>query len=387
MLTIKPNSKIQLATLILYLTISVSLLQGCETMPTSFDVLNGVISKNPNPSNSQTSNPQPTSISTDTKPQTTRTEIIKVFSAPNEWGSGTNPIQEIKSDSYGNIYALSYLGKIYKSLDNGNKWKELPIKEKIISIGIDNKNVLFARGNAGHWLFKSIDSGESWTESSIGIPKSTLPNIEHPAFAFDKKSSSIYTTADGKNRLNTNALYKSVDGGKKWTVARQGSESTIRSIAVDHEGNVIALASRSSSEHKIFKANSSQQIWTNIAPRGYEPATSNDIAINKNGDIYVMESNGLIMGPKNSNEWKVVFKNQVRSVPPSSVYIDENDNIYVGFQGGIAKSSNSGTSWKTIYNTGLQSESIKAIAIGKNGDIFAGDASGAIYRLTNGANL
>ncbi len=133
----------------------------------------------------------------------------------------------------GDIYKPSQERGIYKSMDGGATWrKTLFVNDQAGAVDLvldpTNPRIMYAStwrakrtpyslssGGDGSALWKSTDSGESWTEISKneGFPKDTLGIIG--VAVSPKNSQRVWAIVENKEK---GGLYRSDDGGKKWTV-------------------------------------------------------------------------------------------------------------------------------------------------------------------------
>ncbi len=131
----------------------------------------------------------------------------------------------------GNIYKPTEDRGIYKSTDGGKNWrKTLFVNEQAGAVDLtldpNNPRILYAStwrvqrtpyslisGGPGSALWKSTDSGETWTEISNneGFPKDTLGIIG--VTVSPKNSQRVWAIVENKEK---GGLYRSEDGGKKW---------------------------------------------------------------------------------------------------------------------------------------------------------------------------
>ncbi|MCL5245421.1 glycosyl hydrolase [Cellulophaga sp. 20_2_10] len=136
----------------------------------------------------------------------------------------------------GNIYKPTEERGVYKSTDGGKTWrKTLFVNSNAGAVDLmldpNNPRVLYAStwrakrtpyslssGGNGSALWKSTDSGESWTEISKneGFPKDTLGIIG--VTVSPKNSERVWAIVENKEK---GGLYRSDDGGKKWTQVNQ----------------------------------------------------------------------------------------------------------------------------------------------------------------------
>lgn len=136
----------------------------------------------------------------------------------------------------GNIYKPTEERGVYKSTDGGKTWrKTLFVNSNAGAVDLtldpNNPRVLYAStwrakrtpyslssGGDGSALWKSTDSGETWAEISKndGFPKDTLGIIG--VTVSPKNSERVWAIVENKEK---GGLYRSDDGGKKWTQVNQ----------------------------------------------------------------------------------------------------------------------------------------------------------------------
>ncbi|MCJ7465226.1 MAG: glycosyl hydrolase [Maribacter sp.] len=132
----------------------------------------------------------------------------------------------------GNIYKPSADRGVYKSTDGGKSWKKtLFVNDQAGAVDLildpNNPRILYAStwrakrtpyslssGGEGSALWKSTDSGDTWSEISKneGFPKDTLGIIG--VAVSPKNSERVWAMVEHKEK---GGLYRSDDGGKKWT--------------------------------------------------------------------------------------------------------------------------------------------------------------------------
>ncbi|WP_343487040.1 glycosyl hydrolase [Allomuricauda sp. d1] len=144
----------------------------------------------------------------------------------------------------GNIYKPTQERGVYKSTDGGKTWvKKLFVNDHAGAVDLtfdpNNPRILYAStwraqrtpyslssGGEGSALWKSTDSGETWTEISKneGFPKDTLGIIGVSVSPVN--SQRVFAIVEHKEK---GGLYRSDDGGKKWT--QVNSERKLRQRA------------------------------------------------------------------------------------------------------------------------------------------------------------
>jgi photosystem II stability/assembly factor-like uncharacterized protein len=126
-------------------------------------------------------------------------------------GSGQTNVYAI--DQCAGQPAVLYLGtepgEVYKSIDGGQNWTNSSMNENFgsgvsaIEVHFSNPSIVFAGGNDG--IFKSTDGGSTWTNV---MPESNL-NVNE--ILINSGNDQIVMAATDKG------LYRSVNGGSTWT--------------------------------------------------------------------------------------------------------------------------------------------------------------------------
>jgi hypothetical protein len=129
-------------------------------------------------------------------------------------------------------------------------------------------------------LFKSVDSGGTWTAVNIGLPSSIY------ALAIDPTTPSIVYVAAG------GGLFKSVDAGQSWTTITPGpAPPWVQALVIDHTLPSTVYAGTSSGG--VFTSSDSGGTWVSMGagwPGGYWVG---DLALANDGKTVYAASLGV----------------------------------------------------------------------------------------------
>lgn len=167
------------------------------------------------------------------------------------------------------IFASTLGGGIYVGVitANGVRWDDIsnltvPIQNIQINIHPENSNVLFASSYPGG-IFKTVDGGKTWAECNFGLPSFSVADPTRQGYYAIKISQSepdtMYLGIYGVG------LYKSEDGGNTWIVKngdnRILSKKHIYSLFIDPKDSNKVLVS---SSEGVFKTLNGGGSWTTV---------------------------------------------------------------------------------------------------------------------------
>jgi len=137
--------------------------------------------------------------------------------------------------------------------------------------GIPDKPNVFYMGTAGGGVWETKNYGQSWQNISDKDFKSN--NIGYMAIAPSNPKVIYVGTGDSAPRntvLTGQGMYKSTDGGKKWTYVGLGKTHIISWIVVDpHDPDVVYVAAlghlfASNAERGVFKTTDGGKTWKKV---------------------------------------------------------------------------------------------------------------------------
>ena len=215
---------------------------------------------------------------------------------------------------------------LYKSTDTGLSWAPVdfaPNTTGLFSL-LAAGNKLFA-GGRDQRVFVSEDGGESWSNSSTGIPfvASAGKTI---SLAYDSSTGKIYAAIRGGE------LYESEDMGLTWSLVGNFSCQTV----IAHNNSIYVLAGGGGPNSQVYYSHDGGITWGS--------GTHPDMGIN--------------------------------SLGPMALY---QNNVLIGTNNGVFLSTNKGESWEP-YNEGLPEE--RPLSFVQDEEyVYGGLGTFGIYRL------
>ena len=234
------------------------------------------------------------------------------------------------------IYAEVQDAGLFKSTDSGRTWTQINTgltNIQITSIAIDNvnSNVIYV-GTRGGGIFKSTDSGNSWKAVNNG-----LTNLYFHSLVINPKDTNIIYAAG-------ESLFKSVNGGASWSASNNGlpKYSTIGALAIDPQNTNIIYAG--GALNFIFKSLDGGSTWNkvNVSTEFVNKGVYSLIIDPQNTDvIYAVTDQGYLYKTIDSgSSWDCVkityaINNELTDFYVRSLVVDPNNTsiIYAGGKG------------------------------------------------------
>ncbi|MFZ1087200.1 MAG: hypothetical protein WAN35_19730 [Terracidiphilus sp.] len=277
------------------------------------------------------------------------------------------------------LYVGTHTTGVYRSVDGGLNWSNSGFigsgsNGTIWSLAIDSTtpNILVATDEIG--IYRTTDSGLNWKQSS---------DVGSIPLAIDPENSSVMYSGSYQSVL------KSINSGESWTSYTTGLPSTPPwAIAVDPADSFSVYAGTLGSG--VYHSTDGGQQWSACTALTYPYVEALSFDRNTPAALYAGSTVGLFMSPDGCQSWFPVtgglpayFFTDVLAFDPS------NTNIFyaAGFQG-IYKTVSGGQTW-VAANSGLQSLYVESLAIDPSHPttIYAGLNGGGLYKSTNGGAL
>jgi photosystem II stability/assembly factor-like uncharacterized protein len=290
--------------------------------------------------------------------------------------------------------ATLYVGTedgMFKTIDGGNHWVScntgLPTNSDFYSLAIDpeNTNVVYT-GTYNKGLYKTDDGGDHWFPINNGLPATFWTSD----LVFDPSdSSTVYAGT-------YNGVYRSVNGGSKWSLTGNGLEqSDVLNIILDPSNPFILYAATRKGLYKSLNKGDEWFLSTigistnNVISFSVDPS---DPQILYAGTVRM----GLFRSLDNGKTWDsmdIGFPNsEIRKI---IVDPQNSDTIYIALRThylykesslGVFKSLDKGATWKPI-NAGLGSKmAVTDMAIDpiNPSTLYLVQYDEGIYKTTNG---
>ena len=207
-------------------------------------------------------------------------------------GPNAADLRALAINASGHIFAASYGGGIFRSMDNGDNWTAVNrglANTNVRALAIDPTSGHIFAGTDGGGIFRSMNNGDNWTAQNSG-----LLNFNISALAINS-SGHIFAGTDG------GGIFRSMDNGENWTAVNIGLGSTSR---------VGALAINSTSGHvfagtnsRVYRSMDNGESWASVSGPPFYTVVA--LAINSRGHIFWGDG-GVYRSTNNGNSWTAV---------------------------------------------------------------------------------
>ena len=264
--------------------------------------------------------------------------------------------------------SVGYGDGVYKTLDGGNSWKNVGLKESehIGMIWIDPRNsqLVFVAAQGPLWsagdergLYKTEDGGETW-EKVLAISSNTgisevlaepgAPDTMY-AVAYQRRRK-VWTLLDGGPE---SGIYKSVDGGNSWNELTNGIPKSDKgriglAISPANPSVVYAVIEAAGEEGGFFKSTDRGQTWKKQSsyvtgsPQYYQELIADPVDVSR---VYALDT--YLMVSEDSGKTFSRLDGDNKHVDNHALWIDPDNNNYLlaGCDGGIYESWDRGENW------------------------------------------
>jgi len=313
---------------------------------------------------------------------------------------------QIAPDNKNTVYAGTWGGGSYKTIDGGKSWIMMDEKHTFspVCLAISNKNpdIVYACDRTAPKIHKSTDAGKTWTEyydfgEDYMLTSAVVIDPDDP--------NTIYAAAFLPPMAHTGGLVK-IENGAATEIGKDLPRSVLE-IEIDPENkNIIYVTTHI---HGVYKSEDSGNTWKQIDDKGnglprigfydidVDPIDSNILyATALCGELpdYMMPPKmiQLLSGFKNldpngkcgvykstdqGENWNLILEtiSEARGI---DIDPENNNNLYVAdMMGGVWVSNDAGSNWRQ-ENTGLGSISMTSVKI-KDDYVYASTQGSGVY--------
>ncbi|MCM2270379.1 MAG: hypothetical protein NDJ75_09775 [Thermoanaerobaculia bacterium] len=234
--------------------------------------------------------------------------------------------------------------------------------------------------------FRSTDGGARWQEveqkgpSMRDMMKGSLDSPEFASMAQERGNPKVLYAGAWSNDGPGTSVYKTTDGGKKWTPAGQGlpGGERVERLRAGAAGTLFAVVD----DHGVFRTTDGGASWS-PAGAGLPDAELHELAVHpgQTDRLFAATEKGLYVSIDSGASWsRVGVGAGLEDEEVEAVAIDPASGaVFAGSFGGVFRSADGGTSWAPA-NDGLPNTDVRALAIaGSPPRLWAGVAGGSFW--------
>ncbi len=289
-----------------------------------------------------------------------------------------------------NILYVATNDYIYKTRDEGRTWEKISggmSHSRVISMAIDpSYPATVYAGMKGDAVYKSYDGGQRWTAQKSGLDDVTFTSVVNQL---------VLDPADGNHiwAATSMGIFESTDGGDSWKKRMEGMKEVLVTVtvALDPANPDILYAGTSGG---VYKSMDRAKMWTKVNTGLVSPdvlASSRALMVNmllpeprRPETVYAATLNGLYKTVEGGRSWHRIGE----TLPDQMINVmamDRSGALYVAGRRGLFKSTDGGATWQA-KNAGLASLNIRSLAISPSDPkaVYLGTNGSGLYRSRDG---
>lgn len=292
------------------------------------------------------------------------------------------------------VYAIVVAGRpgfagnqVFRTQDSGATWTQLtiavpPVENVYYDIQPHPKAAGIVDILTYEGIYRSSDDGATFAPQYGGIPANSLQR----SFAVDPSDAQVLYL------LGRYTVYKSIDGGSNWTERNSGlptggAGAALEYLAIDPQSPQTLYLSTLNAGSGFFKSTDGALSWldTGSSPRSYNGGDS--LVIDSAGGIYSLyDINGVYKSGDGGKSWSRLSTPYGEGVRSLAVHPTDAKRLFVGwnFQG-LMSSRDGGASWAKA-DTGISNLSVYAAAFAPSqpDTVYVGLEYGGVYKSKDG---
>jgi photosystem II stability/assembly factor-like uncharacterized protein len=262
-------------------------------------------------------------------------------------------------------------GGVFQSTDSSTSWTAtdtgLPTDTTVSAVAIDPRtpSTLYAGTDSG--VFQSTNSGAGWAAVNSG-----LTDLNITALAIDPHMPSTLYAGAGLHcapfggGCSGGGVFRSTDSGASWTPIDTGLAADAMIVSCLAIDPVTPSTLYAGTVGGVFKSTNSGDSWTavnnglNIAALAIDPVTPSTLYAGSYLNLLV-GAGGVYTSTDSGTTWNLTGLNE-SSVRALAIDPTRPSTLYAGTESGVFHSTDGGASW-TAINNGLTNTTVHALAI------------------------
>ncbi len=273
-----------------------------------------------------------------------------------------------------NVLYLGIKNNIFRSSDNGVNWTicdSIPVSSSTYVSAFVTANGNLYAGMGGNGVYKANLDGQGWANASTdpGI----LNGLNGTSLVANASGTLFYGAFEFYNLYA--GVFRSLDSGKTWTQKNTGiSNYPVFGIATNNLGYVFVGAGRGRYDRSTDGGVTFEQGSLPITGPSYLTII-NAVGTNSNGAVAFGTTSGIYSSTDNGTTWA-----KTSSETGTKVIVSRpNGDLYAGTGSGILRSSDNGQTWTTFSSHAP----VHSILFTSGGSILTGSYNTGIWRSTN----